>query len=219
MSYTGAEELVPTSYHILGGIQPVNGSSANDTGCGFKGCLLDGHIPSINTKGTNWASKLVTMEKNPATNDIDYEHVVLTFSFNHIVALRLVAVYLFLCPEWGIGAPYIALYGGNNLNTADEVSVANSDYVALFNTLHCNSTCDSLTVVHLELESGEPSYNTWHIIISGFSLQSFTHWVHVGDVIFNSDAPESPYPRCIERRPGQLFCCSRLCKDVPISPF
>ena len=199
--------MVPASYHIPRGIQTVNGSSANDTGCGSKGCLLDGHIPSFNTEGPNWASKLVTVRKNSATDDIGYEHVVLTFSFSHSVTLRLVAVYLFLCPEWGIGAPYILLYGSNNgSDTADEFSEANSDYVTWFNTLYCNSTCDSLTPVHLVLNIGEPSYNTWHIIVSFFVLQQYISWVHVGEVSFNSDAPDSPYPLCVERPPGQSFC-------------
>ena len=209
--------MVPTSYHIPRGIESVNGSSANDTGCGPKGCLLDGNIPSFNTEGPNWASKLVTVRRNSATDYIPFEHVVLTFSFGHSVTPLLVAVYLFLCPEWGIGAPYIALYGSNETDTAVEFSMANSDYIRLFNTLHCNSTCNSLTAVHLELEVGEPSYNTWHIIINGFVHQQGTSWVHVGEVSFNSTAPDSPYPQCVERPPGQLFCCSRMAPTHPLT--
>ena len=77
-----AMQLMPESHWIPQGIQSVNGSSDNVTGCGSKSCVLDGNIPSINTTDSNWASQLETVRKNDANDNVDFDHVVLTFSFS-----------------------------------------------------------------------------------------------------------------------------------------
>ena len=193
--------MVPISYHIPQGIQSVNGSSANDTGCGSKGCLLDGNIPSINTEGTNWASKLVTVRKNSATNAIDYEHVVLTFSFSRNVALRLVELYMLNCTEWKIGALYIVLYGNHGL---DFTGNSGSDYLSHYIPSECkSSSCDSLSLFNLNVKYGEPAYSTYHIELSEFTN---IDWVHVGEVrFFDKPANENEIPElCPEPSPSEF---------------
>lgn len=206
--------MVPASFQIPLGIESVNGSSSNDTACGSQSCLLDGRTPDINTHNTSWASRLVTVRKNRANDDIFYEHVVFTFNFNYETRLRLVEIELFFCPEWEIGAPLISLYGDNDRN----FTLA-SDFISIFDTRHCNSSCDSLTLISLVPENREPEYSKWHIVIAGFDTTPYTHWVHLAEVRFNDTRPEnySP-PLCIKSTPmppqGQLTlaqCRSGLC--------
>ena len=59
--------------YIPQGIESVNGSSTNMTCSHEENCLLDGHSPYINTSLEKWASDLVTVRKNKATDDIGYE--------------------------------------------------------------------------------------------------------------------------------------------------
>ena len=199
--YIGAEKLEPASYHIPRGVESVNGSSANDTGCGPKGCLLDGHIPSFNTEGPNWASKLVTVRKNSGIDGFNYDHVVLTFSFSRNITLRLVELYMLNCPEWKIGAPYISLYGDHGL---DFTGNSGSDYLSHYYVSECkSSSCDSLSLFNLNVKFGEPSHSTYHIVVS--DVQNID-WVHVGEVsFFDQPANENEIPElCPEPSPSEF---------------
>ena len=112
--YLGDALLKPSVY-IPQGIESVNGSSPNMTCSHGENCLLDGHSPYIDTSLVNWASDLVTVRKNDANDYIKYHHVVLTFAFEKNVTLTGLEIDLFLCPEWGIHAPFIKIYGSNTM--------------------------------------------------------------------------------------------------------
>ena len=101
------------------GIESVNGSSVN-MGCtsplvdsdGVMICnmsqsyLVDGCSPAIDTSTSDWASQLVTVRKTQ-TDDLAFDHVLLTFGFDTAVTLTGIELDLFLCPEWGTYAPFI----------------------------------------------------------------------------------------------------------------
>ena len=119
------------------------------------------------------------MRKNDANDDIAYDHVVLTFSFSQNITLGLVEFHVLYCPEWKIGAPYIALYGDHGL----EFQQSSSDFLNHYRVSDCKlSSCDSLSVFNLNVQNGEPAYSTYHIVIS--DEQRTIDWVHVGEVSF-----------------------------------
>ena len=197
--YLGAAQLMPESHWIPRGIQSVNGSSDNVTGCGSTSCVLDGNIPSINTNDPNWASQLETVRKNDANDDITFDHVVLTFSFSQSITLRLVELYLLYCPEWKIGAPFISLYGDHGLEFTHNITTS-SDFLDRYRVSECKlSSCDSLSLFNLNVRNGEPAYSTYHIVVSRMTT---IDWVHVGEVRFFDEpaneitelCPEEPSP-------------------------
>ena len=176
------------------GIESVNGSSVN-MGCtsplvnmnGVMICasqsyLVDGCSPAIDTSTSDWASQLVTVRKTPPTDEIVFEHVVLTFGFDTAVILTRIELDLFLCPEWGISAQYISVYADEESNL-----VFTSTSLAVLPFQHYSpsqSSCGSLSTVTISLGDvlTSSSYLTWHILVSSFT--SFIDWVHVGEVRF-----------------------------------
>ena len=140
-------------------------------------CLLDGHSPYIDTTLVNWASDLVTVRKNKPTDDIGYDHVVLTFSFDEDVKLKGIEIDFFLCLEWGIHAPYISIYGSDN----SEFTAANSDFIVNYEPSNI-SRCGLSTVV-ISIDRGASLHSIWHIVVS-FGPLPDTEWVHVGEVRF-----------------------------------
>ena len=186
-----AETLVTV---IPQGIESVNGSSVNmectsrlvDSG-GVIICdecstnlLIDGCSPAIDTSTSDWASQLVTVRKTQ-TDEITFDHVPLTFGFDTAVSLTGIEMDLFLCPEWGIGAPFILAYfdeesnlvfSGQSLNPQTQGSTPSQ------------SSCNSLSTVTISLRDAlrDTPYLTVHVLISSFN--SSIDWVHVGEVRF-----------------------------------
>ena len=179
------------------GIESVNGSDVNmgctsppvDSGgvmvCNSTDCpssyLLDGNSPAIDTSTSDWASQLVTVRKNDAGR-IMFDHVVLTFGFDTAVSLTSIELDLFLCPEWNIGAPLIAVYGDESRNLvlrAIESSPLGSSY-----NQPSQSSCDSLSTVSIPFRgaAASSSYLTVHITVQ--MSQYTVDWVHVGEVRF-----------------------------------
>ena len=204
-------QLMPESHWIPQGIQSVNGSSDNVTGCGSTSCVLDGNIPSINTNDPNWASQLETVRKNAANDNIDFDHVVLTFSFSQNITLRLVELYLLYCPKWKIGAPRVALYGDHGLEFKHNI-FSTSDYLSHYRVSDCkSSSCDSLSLFYLNVQNGEPAYSTYHIVVS--DVQRTIDWVHVGEVRFFDQPANEITELCPEKpSPGEVTFNKRIYK-------
>ena len=122
------------SVYIPQGIESVNGSSTNLMCSHEEKCLLDGHSPYLDTSQVNWASDLVTVRKNNATDDVGYDRVVLTFAFDKDVTLTGLEIDLFLCPEWGIHAPFIMIYGGHTMTLTSSTILRNYTNFSLSNS-------------------------------------------------------------------------------------
>ena len=188
------------------GIESVNGSDIN-MGCtsplvdsdGVMVCmsqsyLVDGCSQAIDTSTSDWASQLVTVRKTQ-TDELTFDHVLLTFGFDTAVTLTGIELDLFLCPDMNIDAPYITVF-------ADEESNLVFTYDAVNNSLPfqsdspSQSSCDSLSSVNITLEHGglaDSSYITWHI-----QFTSSIDWVYVGEVRFlGMDVPS----------PGIMYAC------------
>ena len=183
------------------GIESVNGSSdnmgctsslVNSSGvlvCESRSYLVDGCSPDIDTSTSDWASQLVTVRKregtlaNPFSHDNEFPHVLLTFGFDTAVSLTGIEMDWFLCPDWGIGAPSIAVY----LN--EEYILANTNIIftlpfAFADGNSTQSSCDSLSTVTISGGSFEGSYyRTIHILVTLLEYPSI-EWVHVGEVRF-----------------------------------
>ena len=149
-------------------------------------CLLDGHSPYIDTSLVNWASNLVTVRKNDVTNDIYFEHVVLTFSFEKCVKMAAVEVDFFLCPQWGIHAPYLTLYCSDTSEVivyppgSNHQTQTNTDFISNYEPTVCG--CQSLSTVRIPVQRGEPAHPFWHIVVSFPPPYQDIEWVHVEEV-------------------------------------
>ena len=186
------------------GIEAVNGSSTDmgctsalvDSGgvmtCNSQSYLVDGCSPDINTSTSDWASQLVTVRRNEGTAAAPFAHVLLTFGFDTAVSLTGIEMDLFLCPDWGIGAPRITLYVNEEYDFVFDLSLPFTPPVQ-----PSQSSCDSLTTVHL---SGDilsvSSYRTFHILVD-LSHQSSIEWVHIGDVRFLSEGGSPAAGTCL----------------------
>ena len=182
-------QVVPT------GIGSSNGSAVDmgcssplvDSHCGSlmicdgdsQSYLVDGNSPAIDTSTSDWASQLVTVRKTPQTDEIQFDHVLLTFGFDKTVTMTGIELDLFLCPELNIGAPYVTVY-------ADEKNdlVFTADSLNSQNYTSSNSSCDSLSTVNITFQDSlaNLSYLTWHILVSQFNAS--IDWVYVGEVRF-----------------------------------
>ena len=180
------------------GIESVNGSDVN-MGCtspltnsgGVMVCgntsnyatsyLSDGNSPAINTSTSDWASQLVTVRKNDAGR-IMFDHVILTFGFDTAVTLTSIELDLFLCPEWNIGAPLIAVYADASRNLV-VTAIDSSPLGSKFNQ-RSQSSCDSPSTVSIPFrdDAVNSSYLTVHIVV--YMSQYSVEWVHVGEVRF-----------------------------------
>ena len=70
-----------------------------EAGPAVESYLMDDTSPIIDTSTHDWASQLVTVRKNGATENIPYDYVVMTFQFGTAVSLTSIELDLFLCPE------------------------------------------------------------------------------------------------------------------------
>ena len=184
------------------GIESVNGSSVN-MGCtsslvnsgGVMICnmsqsyLVDGCSPAIDTSTSDWASQLVTVRKTQ-TDEIPFDHVLLTFGFDTAVTLIGIELDLFLCLELNTYAPFFSVYGNTESNfdlTLPATSLPFTHYPRMggMNNEVIPHSCDSLstvTITNLDRDTLADSFHTWHIVVSQFN--SSIDWVHVGEVRF-----------------------------------
>ena len=201
------------------GIDSVNGSSGNmgctcplvDSGgvtvCESQSYLVDGVSPYINTSTSDWASQLVTVRSNNGP-DLNFPHVLLTFGFDTAVSLTRIEMDLFLCPDWGVGAPDITVYLNKDYNLAN-TNISTLPFVPPDgNSLQ--SSCDSLSTVNISGDSFKASsYHTIHILVP-LSQDSSIEWVYVGEVRFiGMDIPTGLQPtvkqQCISSYLGELL--------------
>ena len=150
-------------------------------GIGKISFLTDGNIPVFNITDSNWASELVTVRKNNGTAAIPYNHVILTFVFQKPQLLKSVKLNLFKCPQWGVGAPNITVYGEPNLRNF-LFDIFRDSIIRLAQSQDVQSSCNSLVPVTIPLQTGK-QYQTWYIVVS-FEPQPSIDWVHVGEVQF-----------------------------------
>ena len=148
--------------------------------CNSQSYLVDGCSPGIDTSTFDWASQLVTVRRNEGNAAVHSAHVLLTFGFDTAVSLTGIEMDLFLCPNWGIGAPRITVSLNEEYNFVFNLSLPFTPAVQ-----PSQSSCDSLTTVHLSGDTlSVSSYRTFHILVD-LSHQSSIEWVHVGEVRFN----------------------------------
>ena len=175
------------------GVGAVNGSSTDmgctsalvDSGdvttCNSQSYLVDGCSPDIDTSTSDWASQLVTVRRNEKTAAIPFAHVLLTFGFDTAVSLCGIKIDLFLCPDWGIGAPRITVFLNEEYDFVFNLSLSFTLAVQ-----PSQSSCDSLTTVHITGDTlSVSSHRTIHILVD-LSHQSSIEWVHIGEVRFIS---------------------------------
>ena len=198
MCFPSGAEGVVTAQVVPDGIVSINGSDTNmgctnplvdsggvpvcPSGC-FTSYLLDGNSPIIDTSTSDWASQLVTVRKS-FTNDIPFTHVLLTFGFDTAVSLTGIELDLFLCPEWKIGAPLIAVYADEELDLVLTNPRESGLEFIIYETNQLS--CDFLSNVSIPFGGSalaDSSYRTWHILVSQFGRS--IEWVQVGEVRFS----------------------------------
>ena len=161
--------------------------SDGNTTCGSRGngaisYLIDGVSPDINTSTSDWASQLVTVRRSEGTtDDIPYRHVLLTFGFDTNVSLTEIGMDWFLCPDWDIGAPDIAVHLNEDYNLTS-TNILTLPFVSADNN-SLQSSCDSLSTVTISLGQLEGSYRTIHILVTLLKYPSI-ELVYFGEVRF-----------------------------------
>ena len=149
--------------------------------CNSQSYPVDGCSPDIDTSTSDWASQLVTVRRVEGTADISFAHVLLTFGFDTAVSLTGIEVDLFVCPNWGIGAPRITVSLNEEYDFVFNLSLPFTPPVQ-----PSQSSCNSLTTVHLSGDTlSVSSYRTFHIIVALY--HSSIEWVHIGEVRFLSE--------------------------------
>ena len=115
------------------------------------------------------------MRRNEGTAVIPFAHVLLTFGFDTAVSLTGIEMDLFLCPDWGIGAPGITVYFNQEFDLAFSLSLplARSERPT-------QESCDSLSTVRIYRSAFTFNNHVLHILIDLHSVQ----WVHIGEVRF-----------------------------------
>ena len=158
--------------------------------------LVDGCSPAINTSTSNWASQLVTVRMVYDSDQIHFDHVLLTFGFNTAVSLTAIELDLFLCPNWNIGAPTTTVVAINLTVT----SILAAGYTP------SQTSCDSLSTVSIPLQ-GDSSYLTWYILVTFPSPHEDIQWVHVGDVRFLNGSVDDHMSKIysVESTPGDVY--------------
>ena len=196
---------------------------------GSESYVVDCNSPAIDTSTSNWASQLVTVRKNK-NDDINFNHVLLTFYFDTAMSPTAIELDLFLCPEWNIGAPFITVYAEESKNTCGLVfsysSVETEDIDFLVNYTPNKSSCDSLSTVSIPVQEHSRSpYFTWHIVVS-FANQPDIEWVHVGEVIFVDVPAVCPNPFSSVDIPGKYtdmimsaYMCVYIYYITSLEPF
>ena len=123
------------------------------------------------------------------------------------MSLTSIELDLFLCPEWNIGAPFIAVFGDESrdlvLKTFQNVTFLDG---RRYND-PSQSSCDSLSTVSIPLydDAATSSYLTWHIVVK-ISKEDYIEWVHVEEVRFLGTSTNSK------------FLCGLYCKR-PLIPL
>ena len=193
--------LVPVQLVSPYGIESVNGSDIN-MGCtsqlvdsdGVMICdrcsnnyLIDGDTPAIDTSSSDWASQLVTVRKTQ-TDEIPFDHVLLTFRFDTAVFVNEIELDFFRCPEMGISVPTLGLYIDEGDDLVFAYQNSSTARTIMFN-LDTNwpslpTSCDSLTTVPIGFpRQTRELARTIHILIN-FSSASNVNWTYVGEVRF-----------------------------------
>ena len=208
ISFLGAAQVQVV---VPQGIDSVDGSSVNmgctcplvDSGgvtvCESRSYLVDGVSPYINTSTSDWASQLVTVRSSNDGPDLNFPHVLLTFGFDAAVSLTGIEMDWFLCPDWGIGAPSIAVYFNEDYNLTN-TNILTLPFVFADNKNSLQSSCDSLSTVTFSGGSLLGTYRTIHILVTLSEHPS--EWVYVGEVRFiGMESPGVDSPTCLQPTP------------------
>ena len=155
----------------------VERDGLNVCGCTSQSYLVDGVAPDIDTSIYDWASQLVTVRRNEGTADVPFDYVLLTFGFDTAVSLTGIEMDLFLCPNWGIGAPHITVY----INEEYDLTF-NTSLPFLLSAVPSESRCDSLSSFTIS-DTTDKLYHVVHILIT-FPDSNNIDWVYVGEVRF-----------------------------------
>ena len=178
--------------------------------CESRSYLVDGCSPDINTSTSDWASQLVTVRRDGGNEYVTFAHVLLTFGFDTAVSLTGIEMDLFLCPDWGIGAPSIAVYLNQNYNLSSTDIFTFPFVFADDNSLQ--SSCDSLSPVTISGGSFlSYPYRTIHILVT-LSHHPSIEWVHVREVRFiNEQTPSNADSKCSATE--SVATTTNLCVD------
>ena len=205
--YTGAF-FQPNDYTFPDGLQSVNGSSSTGgcqpeicimmpisdsttNGCDcpgnppVNGTLIDGVIPSINTRQQGWARELFTVNRNGR------DSVMIGFRFLSEFSLRGVEIATFHCPVLGIGITGVKVYF--SFVFPDFISTASPLLVTHSSTLSDN--CQSLSTISFPIESSMASQIYFiEFLFTGGSSVSQLNWLYLGEIRFSDEAPASNTP-------------------------
>ena len=154
----------------------------------------------------------MTVRRSDDGPDLNFPHVLLTFGFDTAVSLTGIEMDLFLCPDWGIGAPFIAVYLNPKYNLSS-TNIFTFPFV-FANDDSLQSSCDSLSTVTFSGDSFVGSYyRTIHILVA-LSAHPTIEWVLVGEVRFIFLQPTVPFQSSIMLSSSTLPSPSVSCESL-----
>ena len=144
------------------------------------GAFIDGVVPTINTimrnaTGTGvfvWAAPLFTVRGSADT-------VILGFRLLGSVALQEVELYLFNCPQWGIGAESVRTYYQFSFPSFDQTA----SVIGNVTLTSDRQSCDSLTRVSIPLQMARSTL--FYFIEFHNPSGAVIQWVHIAEVRFS----------------------------------
>ena len=203
-TYSGAY-FTPTAYTFPDGLQSVNGSSStggcqpescvmmpigstNINGCeclgniAVNGTLIDGVIPSIDTRQQGWARELFTVNRNGQSS------IMIRFQFSYYFILREVKILLLNCPVQGIGITGVKIYSSFIFPTF----TSTASTLLITHRSPPSDNCQSLSTVSISVQP-LMEFNSYFVEFL-FTNESRVHqlnWVYLGEIRFSDEPPTS----------------------------
>ena len=109
---------------------------------------------------------------------------------------------LLLCPEWGIHAPFITIYGSNTMTLSTDNMLATIQLNYLIQKIEENYCVFVYLLLLFQIETGQSSYPIWHIVVTFTSFPNI-EWVYLGDVRFLNMTDVTPKEQLCIPRPAQ----------------
>ena len=139
--------------------------------------LTDCVIPSLGGFQSNWAAGFFTVNRSGQSFYIGFE-------LSRPSNFTRVELDLLNCPQWGVAAQTIAVYGYNFGILNFDVALARLQNLALGHTTVNTTSCTSIVRVVIPLELPQSSTPSYAIDFTFDNTTTNIQWVHIAEVMF-----------------------------------
>ena len=156
--------------------------------------LTDCVIPSLGGFQSNWAAGFFTVNRSGQSFYIGFE-------LSRPSNFTRVELDLLNCPQWGVAAQTIAVYGYNFGILNFDVALARLQNLALGHTTVNTTSCTSIVRVVIPLELPQTPKYIYAIDFTFDNTTTNIQWVHIAEVRFlEEESTQCPTPSSIAGR-------------------